>query len=312
LSFISLGQNKYLPFIGKNKYWIYSQQDESEPPNTIGGFLFSFGSDTIVNGISYSKLIKYGLDGESSCPDKPCFTPYIPYRINTNIQESFAYLREDTLSKKVYCLPAIDFDKFCDTTEHVLYDFNQAVGDTLSKCNLLIHSGWPISDRYFRIDSINTEFIYNKMRQVCYFDGFFYGGLPGIRTMKQVEGVGIEYNLGFYVDYTVTFVDFCEGALADCNIISGTKDFATNTNHLKIYPNPATQFISFYLNQNSTQKVNQYCIRDMSGQLIKGMRPITSDINYIIHTHDFPSGIYIIQFLSDGQIVQSEKFIISH
>ena len=96
-----------------------------------------------------------------------------------------------------------------------------------------------------------------------------------------------------------------------CHIVS-TKDEAKDAIDIKIYPNPATDFISFYLDQHSTQKVNQYCIRDMSGQLIKGMRPITSDINYIIHTHDFPSGIYIIQFLSNGQIVQAEKFIISH
>ncbi len=311
--FISFGQNKYVPFISLNKYWIYSQQDDSEPvPKTIGGFLFSIGSDTIINGISYAKLIKYGLDGDSPCPDKPCFTPYIPYQINTNFQESFAYLREDTFLRKVYCLPAFDFDKFCDTTEHVLYDFDQKVGDTLIICNLLIHSGWPISDHYFIIDSIKPEFIYNKIRKVSYFNGFVYGGMPNIRPMKMIEGVGLENNLGFYVDHKVTFVDYCEGTLVQCNIISSTKDEAKKDIDIKIYPNPATDFISFYIDQNSKQKVNQYCIRDISGQLIKGIRPITSDINYVIHTHDFPSGMYIIQFLKDEQIVQYEKFIISH
>jgi len=96
-----------------------------------------------------------------------------------------------------------------------------------------------------------------------------------------------------------------------CHIVS-TKDEPKKDIDIKIYPNPASEFVSFYLDQNSNKQVNQYCIRDVSGQLIRGIRPIGSDINYIIQTQDFSSGTYIIQFLKDGQIVLSEKFIISH
>ncbi len=50
----------------------------------------------------------------------------------------------------------------------------------------------------------------------------------------------------------------------------------------------------------------------MSGHIIKETRPLMPDIHYVIHTQDFASGTYIIQILKDGNIVNSEKFIISH
>ena len=59
-------------------------------------------------------------------------------------------------------------------------------------------------------------------------------------------------------------------------------------------------------------RVGQYCIRDISGQIIKEIRPLMPDIHYVIHTNDFISGTYIILFLKDGHLVKSEKFIISH
>ena len=96
-----------------------------------------------------------------------------------------------------------------------------------------------------------------------------------------------------------------------CHLVS-TKDEYKKDFNIKIYPNPASDFISFYIDDNVKLKVNQYCIRDMSGQLIKEIRSLTPDMHFVIHTQDFISGTYIIQFLEDGHIVQSEKFIISH
>jgi len=96
-----------------------------------------------------------------------------------------------------------------------------------------------------------------------------------------------------------------------CHLVS-TKDEYKKDFNIKIYPNPASDFISFYIDDNVKLKVNQYCIRDMSGQLIKEIRSLTPDMHFVIHTQDFISGTYIIQFLKDGHIVQSEKFIISH
>lgn len=96
-----------------------------------------------------------------------------------------------------------------------------------------------------------------------------------------------------------------------CHLVN-TKDESSELFNIKIYPNPATDFISFFIGDDIKHKVNQYCIRDMSGQIIKEIRPLIPDIHYVIHTQDFISGAYIVQFLKDGNIVHSEKFIISH
>ncbi|MBK8626872.1 MAG: T9SS type A sorting domain-containing protein [Saprospiraceae bacterium] len=93
-----------------------------------------------------------------------------------------------------------------------------------------------------------------------------------------------------------------------CHLVS-TKDKYKEDFYLKIYPNPASDFISFYIDEDT--KLNQYCIRDMKGQLIKGIVSLMPDIHYVIQTHDFISGSYIIQFLKDGHLVKSEKFIVS-
>lgn len=298
---ISFSQDIYIPFIGQNKYWIYGQQDNWEPaPNTIGGFIFSFGTDTIINGIKYSKLIQYGLDGEHSCPNRPCFTPYFPYQINTNFQKAFAYLREDTVSKRVYCLPAIDFDKYCDTTEHVLFDFDQKVGDTLTRCNLLIHSGWPISEHYFIIDSINTEFIYDKHRKVSYFEGFIYGGLPYIRNLRQVEGIGIENNLGFYVDNTASFVSFCEGTLEQCNIISSIKEIQdTRFNKVKIFPNPAATVIQI----ETRFDISNVEFIDQNGKVV--IKSSEKEINIA----NLQSGLYFVRCQTKKNEMFYTKFV---
>lgn len=79
---------------------------------------------------------------------------------------------------------------------------------------------------------------------------------------------------------------------------------------MKINFNPV--FITLYIDDDKKLKVNQYCIRNVSGQMIKEIRPLIHDIHYVIYNQDFPLWMYIIQFLKDGRIVKSEKIIVSH
>jgi hypothetical protein len=239
-----LGQERYIPFIGAHKYWIYSQNDGADIPQSVGAFMVTFGTDTLMNGLNYTKLLYVELNGAHPCPAKPCFVPYYPYQISASDRTVLAYIREDTLNKEVYCMPALNYDAFCDTKEHLLLDFNQKVGDTITACNLRIHSGWPISNQYFTIDSIKMEEVYGNNRKTFYFNGYQYGGLPFISSLRFMEGVGLENNLIFYVDQKVKFVDFCEGTLAACNIISSSKEVPLDVSiKIAITPNPTANFI---------------------------------------------------------------------
>ncbi|MBK6500254.1 MAG: T9SS type A sorting domain-containing protein [Saprospiraceae bacterium] len=106
---------------------------------------------------------------------------------------------------------------------------------------------------------------------------------------------------------------YCEGTLEQCNIVSSTKNTSdTPSNKIKIFPNPTSDYMTYLIPTNHNNIINQYCIKDISGQIVKSERPLQSEASNIINTHDFPSGLYFIQFLKDGQIVQSEKFIITN
>jgi hypothetical protein len=87
----------------------------------------------------------------------------------------------------------------------------------------------------------------------------------------------------------------------------------TPSNKIKIFPNPTSDYMTYLIPTNHNNIINQYCIKDISGQIVKSSEhPLQSEASNIINTHDFPSGLYFIQFLKDGQIVQSEKFIITN
>jgi len=282
-----------------NKYWIYAQHDDRDGnPNKIGAFIFAFESDTLINGISYTKLIKYGLPGEHQCSRPPCFRAYTPYQINTNHKTAFAYLREDTLSKKVFCLPAFNFHKFCDTIEHVLYDFNQKVGDTLSTCNLLIHSAHRINDKYFTIDSIKMEVINDKLRKVFYFNGFRYLGMPHITLMKMIEGIGLVVNLGFYYDQTARFHSFCEGTLANCNIINTTLE-KINPKQLIFSPNPVLDLLHI----GTEIGIQKSEIIDLNGRIV--LSSPEKDIN----VSQLLSGVYFVKCFGANNKLYFSKFV---
>jgi Secretion system C-terminal sorting domain len=299
-SLSSFAQQKYVPFIGEDKYWIYSQTDDADIPNSIGAFIITFGSDTMVNGIDYTKLIYLGLNGEHPSIHKPCFVPYYPYQINANDTRVLAYIREDTVHKKVFCLPNDNEDHFCDSEEHLLLDFNQKVGDTISQCNLVIHSGWPITNQYFTVDSIKMEDVYGQIRKTFYFNGYLYGGLPIIVRVRLIEGIGLENNLHFYIDQKVKFIDFCEGTLVDCNIISSIKDTPPSIKYqLTITPNPTTDFI----NISSALEILKMEVIDRNGNIL--LTSLVNDIDvrvlspgfYYLRCIDAQNQQYYVKFV---------------
>jgi len=303
---------KYQPLVEEGKYWIYQFLDQPDGGACIFNWtekaeIHHFGEDTLLENIEYKKILNSSLKLTGVMGSVK-----MPFEIDRT--KVMGYIREDTSAKKVYVLPNELMYDLCSEVlkEYLLFDFSLERGDSINEC--LAYYIYQLRDQfeYPEIDSTRYELdFYGKSRKHFYSFGYFdqcnFWHVPGY----IMEGFGF-IDGPFRGDINRELITYCEGTLADCNIISSTKDEAKDAIDIKIYPNPATEFISFYLDQHSTQKVNQYCIRDMSGQLIKGIRPITSDINYVIHTHDFPSGIYIIQFLNNGQIVQSEKFIISH
>lgn len=80
---------------------------------------------------------------------------------------------------------------------------------------------------------------------------------------------------------------------------------------IQVYPNPATDFISFYIHPQWSGQIDTYSIIDMSGRVIISPRAVAPDVHHVIQTHDFPSGMYIIHFMKNGEMIQNKKIWVS-
>ena len=66
LSIVGLTQvySQYIPFIGKDKYWIYINHDNGEPaPRVMSAFIRWLGKDTVINSKNYVTLLSSNLPG---------------------------------------------------------------------------------------------------------------------------------------------------------------------------------------------------------------------------------------------------------
>jgi hypothetical protein len=96
-----------------------------------------------------------------------------------------------------------------------------------------------------------------------------------------------------------------------CELVS-TSDLPASIFDIQIYPNPASEFISFYIHPHLGAQVDAYSIVDMSGKVLISQKTISPDVHYVIQTHDFPDGMYVILFSKNAQMVHSKKFLVSH
>ena len=164
-----------------------------------------------------------------------------------------------------------------------------------------------------KIDSIKYEFDFQgKSRKHIYSFGYFepcnFWHVPGY----IIEGFGFKDG-PFRGQVNRRLVHYCEGTLEQCNIVSSTQKESLKSQHqIQLIPNPAHDLVTLHLDDETSQHINQYLIRDLQGKIVKDASPVIVGRENTISTLWLPSGMYIVQFLKDGNIVHSEKFIISH
>ena len=99
----------YIPFPTDSAQWSIRRTDNSQ---TATSFQYKMKGDTLLNGITYHKIY-YSLDLNYSSPN----------------QTLHCFIREDTTKKVFVKYPTVTG---IDTAEFMLYDFNVAVGDTVT------------------------------------------------------------------------------------------------------------------------------------------------------------------------------------
>lgn len=287
----------YIPLVEEGKYWIYSHHDYSNCflMGTRHYEVRFFEGDTIVSGESYKKLISaFSLRKNNQ------------YEIFD--RKTVCLMREDSTQKKVYMLnqDSVAFPCTGDQ-ELVIWDFSLKTGDSVSLCtkNMFL-PGELEGYSYCIVDSTVT----NEWGTTIFTKGVHPGtcGDLALSTVWYTQGFGMPDGPVFR-KFNILYQSYCEGSPSACNIISHTKD-ATWTDKHKIIlsPNPSQDFISFFGDSQNAHSLQGYCIRDSYGKLVKGYTSIDKDQQNVINIDSYPSGMYFIQFFTEGYIVQTERF----
>lgn len=304
LSLLGLAQiySQYIPFIGKDKYWIYREHDNGEPaPKNIDAFINWLGKDTIINNKLYVSVLSSNLPGHDPCSMPPCFSPFIPYQVSFNNARSNYFIREDTVERKVYCL-TIGLSSPCwNHEESVLFDFNLKLGDTLSKCNIMMNAIMPFYDRTGFIESIDTQFVFGKSRKVWHFQGnTFGGGLFGLSKKELIEGIGFVNNYTFFPSDNTQLITYCEGSLDDCHLINAVKNLFNDHSVIHVYPNPLMD----KMNISSQYEIDDIEIVELLGKNLKcSLKDNQIDISQL------PSGLYHIKVYFSNRNIGYSKFL---
>ena len=309
---------QYLPLIEESKYWIY--YDFQKRPRPTTGFLITIKGDTVVQNTAYKKVYKYELSGEVKTVlinEPPIFVADIPY--NLIDKELVSLIREDVNEKLIYNLP-IKLDSctepsngvinpcndimFCDTLEHLLFDFSLSTGDTLNYCSYAPLHYWQIEPEI--IDSVKLEMHFGKLRNTFFTYGVASylpnlvepGPIPPSRV-RIIEGVGFLYQ-GIFNYRFGSLVHYCEGDLEDCNIVSATKEVYLDESQVKVYPNPTSDYIAVESNEE---------IGSISVISPNGIELMNVSNENLLNLSNIPSGIYIIKIRFENGNLRNQRIV---
>lgn len=316
-TFLEMLNAQYMPLVEESKYWIY--YDFQARPRPTTGFLITIKGDTILNSKLYKKVYKYELSGElkNLANNEPLqFVADFPYKLKE--KELISFLREDIIEKLVYNLP-INKDScltpssgnvnpcndiiFCDTIEHLLFDFSLQTNDTLNYCCFApLHYNWEIRPK--KVDSIKYEMHFGKYRNTFYTIGvnsylpnFMAPGQIPESQVKIIEGVGFKHQ-GLFNYRFGNLVDYCEGELNSCNIISSIKEISLSDSEVVVFPNPTTGHLKF----DAKHRIAEISLLSSNSvELVTVKNETQLDIN------NLPVGIYICKIkLENGSIINKK------
>ena len=281
-------QGQYIPMVEEGKYWIYlNYYISGDNLLPVSGHAITFESDTIINSIGYKKVYKLLLKGGHPCMYPPCWQFTYPYQ--TESKSLISFIREDTLQKKIYNLPLSSWE-FCDTVEHLIFDYSLGIGDTINSCiyDFILASYDTVTPSGI-VDSIGKKELFGKNRNTIFTTGFLpYGQDIFIQQISIVEGVGLEVAGIFFNPLSVLY-DFCEGGINPCQLLSSNFGIE-NSKPINIFPNPTKGIL-----QISTEEAEFKSIRIYStmGLFLAEFPNINS-----IDISNLENGIYFLELIS--------------
>jgi hypothetical protein len=260
-------------------YW--SLIDYTESDNIEYGNILMYG-DSILNGHHYKKLY---LD---------------------NIRQhapNLALIREE--NKRIY-LRALGLPE--DTTEDIVCDFNLQAGDTFND-KVKFFTGDTSEYTQLIVGNIDSVLLKNGQYRKTYQ---LYGTVMGINWVEEFGSVNslpfvYNYNSPGWDSYSMRSIFsrdtlvYCNPANKSCN--SGINDKLPKAKPLKIYPNPARNYICIADFDKIDQKeIMHYSIYDMSGKCL--MKDYLHE-DKTISVSALPAGSYLLKITGKNKLYES-------
>ncbi|MFB6344057.1 hypothetical protein ACE1ET_20230 [Saccharicrinis sp. FJH62] len=204
---------KYNTFINIEKKWIISTKVEGYNPwdNYTLWNLYYFKGDSIINDTKYHALYRKRFYYKSQYGDYE----------DDSIENAkfYAFIREDTIEKKVY------FTRYSDNKEFVLFNFNLEVGATFEAPTSI----WDIK---VRIDSINFLILQNGDSTKCFYCSY-KNDIGDRQLCFYIEGIGgnggilnpFNYNTAFAGSGSTFYIDEVNCVQINSNCIFGDCDY---------------------------------------------------------------------------------------
>jgi hypothetical protein len=292
---LSVSSQSYHPLIEDDKVWLEAFYIGANICYYESVHQLRFGGDTLINDITYRKILSRTYSPTSAGPYCP------PFVLNPNWFElNYAFMREDTTARKVY-LWIVESNQ--SSQEVLLYDFNLQVGDNIEPSsyltdgsdNLVITS---VEDVMLLNGEIRKKFIYNDYSY--YIEGI--GGQFGL-FQRFFEGIGFWWQTMCVKQNGIDLY-----STAYCNWLS--LDITEESfPEVSIYPSPSNGAFVLDLGEaNIGQNDLQLVVFNSMGQQIFSA-PIQSER---FHFQILPvAGIYFWQLQNNSSTVKTGKILVN-
>lgn len=250
-------------FIGAQKS--YSQPVKAISENAIwitrfvigapGGQSWTYyrtGGDTLLGGKNYIKLFKMALQQTGSDT----------YNATSNLEYLCAF-RNDS-SHRAFIYPKND------STEHLWYDMNLEIGDTVPTNNPWYSTSFLIPNDSIVVTGIDSVLYCNDFHKRFKFTHFnpWPGQFPDL-----IEGIGFtgdlyDYNWPYFEGYA--FLDFFtdDTSMIDCSVtITNVSAQTTPDEWVHVYPNPSMGIINIEF-PNDIKPASRISVKDITGKCV--------------------------------------------
>ena len=279
--------------------------------------VYHYTTDSVIGGVVYKNI---ALDRfYYSCPGSgPCTT--------SSDGGKGGLVREDTLTGFVY---------YFDTSEHLLYNYNMHVGDSISYRS--IFSPVFYTDTVASIDSTLINGVYHKI--------FNMVGKNGPRSYTVLEGVGCT-NAPLFPVYLFACFEYGESLVCfshngvhpaarapinscapfatmccpysyfpdfnnsiGCATLLSTAQTITTVTTYSISPNPAFAELSITAHQPFTENTT-ISVYDFTGRIVYQSKAEASRESISIATTYWSSGICLVTIQNQNGIVHKDKIVV--